>query len=158
MNAFTLIHILISLAGLGFGLVTVGLWMAGRPAIRWTWAFLVTTLLTSVTGFFFPFRGFTPAIGVGILSIVLLAVALFLLVSRRFGGSGRPVFVITSVVALYLNFFVLVVQLFQKTPALQSLAPTLKELPFAISQVIVLGLFVALGFAVVRGSREAWNG
>ncbi len=153
LSIFTLIHILISLAGIVSGLVVLGGWLAGKHYRGWTAFFLVTTVTTSVTGFFFPFRGFTPAYGVGVISLFILAVAIFALYVRRLSGGWSRVYVINAVIALYLNFFVLVAQLFQKTPALKELAPTQSEPPFAISQGIVLLLFVALGIAAVRQFR-----
>jgi len=150
---FTLIHILISLGGIVSGLVVLGGWLAGKHYQGLTAFFLVTTVTTSVTGFFFPFRGFTPAYGVGVISIFILAAAIYALHVRRLSGVWGKVYVINAVTALYLNFFVLVAQLFQKTPALRELAPTQTEPPFAISQGIVLLLFVALGIAAVRQFR-----
>ena len=153
LSIFTLIHILISLAGIVSGLVVLGGWLAGKHYRGWTAFFLVTTVATSVTGFFFPFRGFTPAYGVGVISLFLLAAAMYGLYVRRLSGVWRKVYVLSAVTALYLNFFVLVAQLFQKTPALKELAPTQSEPPFGISQGIVLLLFVVLGIAAVRKFR-----
>ena len=150
---FTLIHILISLAGIVSGLVVLGGWLAGKQYQGWTAFFLVTTVTTSVTGFFFPFRGFTPAYGVGVISLFVLAAAIYALYLRRLSGVWSKVYVINALIALYLNFFVLVAQLFQKTPALKELAPTQTEPPFAISQGIVLLLFIVLGIAAVRQFR-----
>ena len=150
LSTFTLIHILISLAGIVSGLVVLGGWLAWKQFQGWTAFFLVTTVTTSVTGFFFPFRGFTPAYGVGVISLVVLAAAIYALYLHRLSGVWRKVYVINALIALYLNFFVLVAQLFQKTPALKELAPTQTEPPFAISQGIVLLLFVVLGIAAVR--------
>jgi hypothetical protein len=150
---FTLIHILISLAGIVSGLVVLGGWLAAKHYQGWTTFFLVTTVMTSLTGFFFPFRGFTPAYGVGILSLLILVAAIYALYVRRLSGVWRKVYVITAATALYLNFFVLVAQLFQKTPALKELAPTQTEPPFAISQGLTLLLFVAMGIAAVRQFR-----
>jgi hypothetical protein len=150
---FTLIHILISLGGIVSGLVVLGGWLAGKHYQGWTAFFLVTTVTTSGTGFFFPFRGFTPAYGVGVISIFILAAAIYALYVRRLSGVWGKVYVINALIALYLNFFVLVAQLFQKTLALKELAPTQTEPPFAISQGIVLLLFVALGIAAVRQFR-----
>lgn len=152
---FTLIHILISLAAIVSGLVVLGGWLAGKHYPGWTAFFLVTTVTTSVTGFFFPFRGFTPAYGVGVISLFILAAAVFALYVRRLSGVWSKLYVINAVTALYLNFFVLVAQLFQKTPALKELAPTQTEPPFAISQGLVLLLFVVLGIAAVRQFRVA---
>jgi hypothetical protein len=101
-------------------------------------------VLTSVTGFLFPIHGFTPALGVGILSCVILALALFALYKEHLIGAWRPVYVITAVASLYLNVFVLVVQSFVKIPALNALAPTQTEPPFAITQAVVLAIFILI--------------
>jgi hypothetical protein len=109
------------------------------------------TLLTSVTGFFFPFHGFTPAIGVGIISLVLLAVAILARYGRKLSGAWRWIYVVTAMLSLYLNVFVLIVQLFQKVPALKTLAPTQSEPPFQIAQLGVLLIFILLTiFAAIR--------
>jgi hypothetical protein len=147
LSILTLIHILISLAGIVSGLVVLGGWLAGKQFQGWTAFFLVTTVTTSVRGFFFPFRGLTPAYGVGVISLFVLAVAIYALYLRRLSGVWSKVYVINALIALYLSFFVLVAQLFQKTPALKELAPTQTEPPFAISQGIVLLLFIVLGIA-----------
>lgn len=115
----------------------------------------MTTILTSATGFFFPLKGFTPAVGVGILSLILLAVAVFALYVRKLEGGWRKIYVITAIAALYFNFFVLVAQMFQKVPALKELAPTQTEPPFGAAQAIVFALFLALGLAAVKNFRTA---
>lgn len=155
LNVFTLVHILISLVGILSGLVVLGGWLAGREYARLTALFLVTTILTSATGFFFPLKGFTPAVGVGILSLILLAIAVFALYGRKLAGGWRKIYVITALTALYFNFFVLVAQMFQKVPALKELAPTQTEPPFGAAQVLVLVIFLVLGFGAVRGYRSA---
>jgi hypothetical protein len=155
LNVFTLVHILISLIGILSGLVVVGGWLAGREFAKLTALFLVTTILTSATGFFFPLKGFTPAVGVGILSLILLAVAVFALYGRKLEGGWRKIYVITAIAALYFNFFVLVAQMFQKVPALKELAPTQTEPPFGAAQAIVFALFLALGLAAVKNFRTA---
>jgi hypothetical protein len=153
LSIFTLVHVIISLVGIaaGFGMLS-GL-LAARLFPRWTAVYLVTTLATSVTGFFFPFKGFTPAIGFGILSSIVLAVALYALYSRRLAGKWRRAFVINSVVALYLNVFVLITQLFQKMPALKELAPTQTEPPFGITHGVVLVAFVLMGMKATSRFR-----
>jgi hypothetical protein len=150
---FTLIHILISLGGIVSGLVVLGGWLAGKQYRGWTGFFLATTVATSVTGFFFPFQGLTPAFAVGAISLFILATAIYALYGRRLSGAWARIYIISALTALYLNFFVLVAQLFQKTPALKELAPTQTEPPFAVSQAIVLVLFAVLGIAAVRKSR-----
>ncbi len=141
---FTLVHVLISLAGIfsGFG-VLAGL-LASKRLDYWTAFFLITTAVTSVTGFFFPFHGFTPAIGTGIVSLVPLALAIYARYARHLAGAWRKTYVINAMIALYLNVFVLIVQLFQKVPAFKELAPKQNEPPFAITQLSILLLFVVL--------------
>jgi hypothetical protein len=155
MNLFTLVHVLISLLGLASGLVVLGGWLGGAAFPRWTTVFLCTTILTNVTGFFFPFKGVTPGIVVGALSLLLLAVAIYALAARKLTGPWRKVYVITAHTALYFNFFVLVAQLFQHTPALKALAPTQSEPAFAASQVAVLLLFIILGVAAAKKFKAA---
>ena len=150
MNIFTLIHVLISLIALLAGLVVLGGWLCGVSFPRWTWIFLIFTVLTSVTGFFFPFHGVTPGIVVGALSLILLSVATYNLVYLKLNGRARKVYVVTAHTALYFNFFVLVAQLFQHTPALVALAPQQAGPFFAASQALIFILFLALGVAVYR--------
>lgn len=153
LNTFTLVHILISLAGIVAGLVVLGGWLAGKHYKGRSLFFLATTAATSLTGFFFPFAGFTPAYAVGILSLIALALSTYALYGRKLAGSWRKTYVITALTALYFNFFVLVAQLFQKTPALKELAPTQAEPPFAFSQGLVFIGFVVMGVAAVRRFR-----
>jgi hypothetical protein len=153
LSLITLVHVVISVLGIIAGLVVVGGLLAGARLDGWTALFLATTLLTSVTGFFFPSAGVTPPKVVGALSIVMLALCAVSRYQRRLAGAWRTTYVVSAVAALYLNVFVLVVQLFTKTPALAQLAPTQKEPPFAATQLLVLGLFAWLGWAAVRGFR-----
>ena len=148
---FTLLHVLISLVGIGSGLVVMyGLLTANRLN-RWTMLFLVTTTLTSLTGFLFPNEHVTPGIVVGVLSLIVLAVAVVGRYTFRLNGAWRSISVISASVALYFNVFVLVVQSVEKVPALRALAPTQKEPPFGITQLLVLAAFaVVTGFAVRR--------
>src|SRR3954463_14502599 len=118
--------------------------VANKSLDALTGLFLATTLLTSVTGFGFPFVHVTPGIILGVLSLLVLAPALFARYGRHLAGSWRRIYVITAATALYLNCFALVAQSFLKVPALHSLAPTQKEPPFAIAQLVVLVLFVVL--------------
>lgn len=150
----TLVHVAISLAGIAAGFGALAEWLSGRLAPRWTAAFLATTVVTSATGFLFPFNGVTPGIVIGVISMAALAVALYALYVRRLAGSWRKAFVISSVAALYFNFFVLVAQLFQKIPALVALAPSQSAPAFAITQGIVLAAFLILGAAAVRSFRK----
>jgi hypothetical protein len=153
LPTFTLGHVVISVLGIIAGLVVVGGLIAGARLDGWTAFFLLTTILTSVTGFGFPFTGVAPPHVVGALSLVLLAVCLAARYGKQLEGRWRATYVVTAVVALYLNVFVLLVQLFVKTPALAQLAPTQQELPFAPTQALVLAVFVGLGWAALRGFR-----
>jgi len=150
---FTLIHVVISVLGIITGLVVVGGLMAGARMGGWTAFFLATTILTSVTGFGFPFTKVSPPHVVGAISLVVLAVCLAARYWNQMEGGWRTTYVVTAVAALYLNVFVLVVQLFAKTPALAQLAPTQQEAPFAVTQALVLALFVWIGWAAVRSFR-----
>ena len=155
MNTFTLIHVAISLVAILSGFVVLTGMLAAKPLNGWTKFFLTTTALTSVTGFFFPFHGITPAIVVGIISMVVLAVAIFAGYARRLNGAWRKTYVISALLALYLNVFVLIVQSFQKIPALKEIAPTQNDPPFKIAQLVVLVLFIILGFfAAIRFRAE----
>lgn len=144
MDTFTIIHVIISLIAIGSGFIVLFGLLTGKRLDSWTAFFLAMTIATSVTGFFFPFHGFTPAIGVGIISLVVLAIAIVARYARHLAGAWRWIYVVSAVVALYLNFFVLIVQSFQKIPALKALAPTQSEPPFLVAQVLALLLFVVL--------------
>ena len=148
---FTVLHVNISLVGIVTGLVAVlGMLSAKRLPI-WTAVFLATTVLTSVTGFMFPFTTVKPSHIFGDISLVLLASAVIGLYRFNLAGPWRRVHVITALVSLSLNVFVLVVQSFQKVPFLAPLAPTGTEPPFAVAQLLVLVVFIWLGFKAVRG-------
>jgi hypothetical protein len=151
LHVYTIIHTLISLVGIFTGLVVLFGLLAGKRLDGWTKWFLITTVLTSVTGFFFPFHGFTPAHGVGIISLIVLAVAIFARYPRHLAGHWRWIYVVTAVIALYFNVFVGVVQAFLKIPALHAMAPTQTEPPFKLTQLVVLAIFVLLGIiAAIR--------
>src|SRR5262249_17468245 len=122
-GAFTVLHVAITLLAIGSGLIVVGGMFASDRLPITTALFLFTTALTSVTGFLFPIHGFTPALGVGIVACVILAIALFALYKEQLSGAWRWIYVIAAVVSLYLNVFVLVVQSFVKVAALNALAP-----------------------------------
>ena len=147
---FTLLHVVISLIGIASGaIVLLGLF-GSRTLEAWTVVFLITTVLTSVTGFFFHSEKFGPPHVVGVISLVILAVAIPALYVYRLAGPWRWIYVTGAVAALYLNVLVGVVQAFLKVPALNALAPTQTEPPFAIAQAAVLLVFVALGILAVR--------
>jgi hypothetical protein len=142
---FTLVHVLLSLVGIATGFVVVFGLINSKRLDGWTGVFLATTAATSLTGFFLPAAHFMPSHGVGIISLIVLAIAIPALYLRHLAGGWRRTYVITCVIALYLNFFVLIVQSFQKIEALRTLAPTQSEPPFVVAQVAALALFVLLG-------------
>jgi len=151
VGAFTLLHVVITLVAIGSGLIVVGGMFASHKLPGTTALFLFTTALTSVTGFLFPIHGFTPALGVGIVACVILVFTLFALYKERLAGAWRPIYVITAIVSLYLNVFVLIVQSFMKVSGLNALAPTQSEPPFAITQGVVLLIFIIIALiALVR--------
>jgi hypothetical protein len=147
---FTTLHVVISLIGIVSGLIVAFGWLRSRRPALCTALFLTTTVLTSVTGFLFPFTAFGPAQVVGAISLVVLAVAIAALYAFRLAGAWRWIYIVTATIALYLNCFVGVVQAFQKLSFLQPLAPTQSEPPFQIAQVAVLAIFVVLGLLAVR--------
>ena len=149
-SAFTLLHVLLSLAGIGAGLVVLAALLRGASAAGWTEVFLVATIATSATGFLFPFGGVLPAHVMGALSLVALATAMVALYGRQLAGRWRAVFAAMAMVALYFNCFIAVAQLFLKVPVLHDLAPTLSEAPFLAAELVLLALFLWLGWRVVR--------
>jgi len=156
LATFTLVHVWISLVAIASGFVVVFGLLAGKKLDSWTALFLTTTVLTSVTGFMFPFEHVTPGIKVGVISLVVLAIAIAARYAFHLAGAWRSIYTIGTTLALYLNVFVLVVQLFEKTPALKELAPTQSEPPFLFTQLVVLAGFLTLGtFATIRFRRAA---
>jgi hypothetical protein len=151
---YTNIHVAISLAAIGSGFVVLFGMLAGNRLDRWTAVFLATTVATSATGFGFPISTFTPGLAIGILSLLLLAVVIYARYVRHLAGAWRLVYVIGAVTALYLNFLVLIVQSFQKVPALKAMAPTQSEPPFVATQVVALVAFIVLGTLAARRFRE----
>ena len=147
---FILLHVLISLVGIGSGLVVMYGLLTSKRLDRWTLLFLTTTVATSVTGFLFPIAHITPGIVVGVLSLILLAVAILARYSLRMSGAWRSAYVVTASLALYFNVFVFVVQSFEKVPALRAMAPTQKETPFVIVQLLILIIFGVLTVRAVQ--------
>lgn len=141
---FTLFHVILSLIGIAAGVVVVIGMLAARRLDGWTALFLATTVLTSVTGFMFHSAHFGPPHVIGLLSLLLLVLAILARYSYHMAGSWRWVYVITAILSLYFNAFVGVVQAFQKLPLLQPLAPTGTEPPFVIAQGLVLLAFIVL--------------
>ena len=140
LHIYTIVHTLISLVAIFTGLIVLFGMIGGKRLDGWTKWFLTAAVLTTVTGFFFPFHGFTPAIGLGIISLLFLAITIFARYSRRLTGAWRWIYVIGAVTCLYFNLFVLVVQLFEKVPALHAIAPTQSEPPFKLTQLVVLAV------------------
>jgi hypothetical protein len=157
MATYTLIHVLISLVGIASGLVVVAFGLVtGRRLDGWTALFLTTTLLTSLTGFGFPFTHVLPSHVVGVISLVVLGLAIFARYGRHLASAWRWIYVVNAVLALYLNVFVLIVQAFLKITVLKAAAPTQSEPAFLAAQLLALGIFVALGvIAAVRFHPES---
>jgi hypothetical protein len=149
-DLFLKIHVALSLIGIASGLIVLYGLVTGRALNGWTALFLLTTILTSVTGFPLPPFGLDPPRMVGILSLILLAIAALAYYAFHLDGAWRWIYVVTAVAALYLNCFVGVVQAFSKLPFLHALAPTQSEPPFLVVQLVVLGFFIALGFVSMR--------
>src|SRR4030088_1732951 len=147
LQPFTFAHVLISMVGIVSGFVVLFGLLTAKRLEGWTGLFLVTTVATSVTGFGFPIDIILPSHIVGIISLVVLAVAIIARYAFRLAGLWRLIYVIGAGIALYLNVFVLIVQIFRKVPALNALAPTQSEPPFAITHGAVLVLSVVLVIA-----------
>lgn len=150
LSTFTLVHVLLSVLGLVAGLVVAGGLVSGARLDGWTAFFLSTTIATSITGYGFPADKLLPSHIVGVISLVALALGVYARYGKKMYGGWRRVYVVTAVTALYLNAFVLMVQLFVKTPALARLAPTQQEAPFVLTQAVILVVFVWIG-------EKAWR-
>lgn len=155
LKIFTSVHVLISLAGIFSGFVVLVGLLTGQRFDKWTATFLTTTVLTSMTGFFFPVQHFMPSHAVGILSLVVLAIAIYARYPRHLAGGWRKSYVICAMIALYFNVFVAIVQSFEKIPPLRAIAPTQADPPFKVTQLAVLLLFVALTVAACIKFRDS---
>ena len=155
LSTFTMLHVIISLIAIVSGIIVMFGLLGSRQMPGMTAIFLLFTILTSATGFLFPFEKLLPSHMVGILSLVLLAIACFALYGIKLAGPWRWIYGVTAMVSLYLNVFVLVIQAFLKVPALHALAPSVppSEPPFAIIQGIVLVFFVLVIIGTVRRFR-----
>ena len=153
LATFTAIHVVISLVGIATGLVVLAGLIGGRERSGWTAVFLATTVATSVTGFGFPVEHLLPSHVVGVISLVILAVATFARYGRGLRGAWRAIFVVCAAAALYLNVFVGVIQAFLKVSALHAVAPQQTEPPFVITQLAVLGLFIVLTVLAAKRFR-----
>ena len=148
LTPFTLFHVALSLIGIVAGLVILLGWLSGRSLKDWTWTFLIATITTSVTGFFFPFKGVTPGIVLGIVSLVVLAIAL--VAYRR---HWTRTFIATCAAAQFFNVLVFIVQAFQKLSPLHMFAPKGTEPIVAACQLLALLFFIILATLDIRRRR-----
>ncbi len=153
LQTYTAIHVAISLIAIVSGLIVLAGMFSAKLMNGLTALFLATTAATSITGYGFPFVKVTPADILGALSLIALAIAVFARYSKRLASGWRRTYVITAVIALYFNVFVLVVQSFEKVHVLHALAPTQTEAPFAVAQLLVLALFTIAGLMAVKRFR-----
>lgn len=150
MDAVLITHVVISLLGIVSGYVVIAGMLQAQRLPRWTAFFLITTVLTSVTGFAFPFVKLLPSHILAVLSLIVLAIAIYALYNRKLAGRWRAAYVVTAIIAQYLNVFVLIVQAFLKLPPLKALAPTQSEPPFAVVQGVNLVAFLVLGYLATK--------
>jgi hypothetical protein len=155
LSTFTTVHVIISLIAIVSGIIVMFGLLGSKRMPGMTAIFLLFTILTSATGFLFPFEKLLPSHMIGILSLVLLAIACIALLGMKLSGAWRSVYVVTAMTSLYLNVFVLIIQAFLKVPALHALAPSVppSEPPFAVIQGIVLVFFVVVIIGAVRRFR-----
>jgi hypothetical protein len=156
--SFTTVHVVLSLIGIVSGIIVLFGMLSAKRLDGLTAIFLAATVLTSVTGFFFHSASFGPPHVIGVISLVVLVVAILALYVYRLAGSWRWIYVAGAVLALYFNVFVGVVQAFQKLPFLSPLAPTQSEPPFLIAQTVVLAIFVVLGGIALKTFRPEARG
>jgi hypothetical protein len=152
---FTYLHVFLSLVGIFAGLVVIAGLIDGRMLRLVTALFLVSTVLTSVTGFLFPFKGVTPGIILGVLSLIALLLAIIALYGAKLAGVWRGVYVINVCIATWFNVFVLFAQLFAKVPALKAIAPTQSSPAFGVTQLVVLLIFILLTIRALKGFKAA---
>lgn len=150
-------HVAISLIGLAAGFLVIRGFLTGKASPSQTAIFLAATIATSVSGFLFPVQHITPAHVLGVISLAVLAVSVYAYYREHLSNNWRTAYVVSAVTAQYLNFFVLVVQLFLKVPALKALAPTQTEPAFAISQLVALAAFTVVGILSVVRHRNLAN-
>jgi hypothetical protein len=154
LATYTLVHVIITLIAIATGLVVLLGMLGSHRLSGWTAIFLLTTVLTSVTGFLFPIHGFTPALGVGVISMVLLVIALFALYGKHLTGAWRWIYVVTAVTSLWFNIFVLIVQSFEKVKLLNPLAPQVgPPFPEPVNTHFVIaqaaGLIIVFGLGLI---------
>jgi hypothetical protein len=151
LQIYTIIHTLISLIVIFTGFIVLFGLLGSERLGGWTKWFLTSAVATTVTGFFFPFHGLTPAFKLGIISAVVLAITIYARYPKNLTGPWRWIYVIGAVISLYFNVFVLIVQLFEKVPALHAMAPTQTEQPFKLTQLVVLAFFML--FTIIAAIR-----
>jgi hypothetical protein len=155
MPALTFVHVLLSLVGIASGLLVLLAMFNARHSNGMTAVFLSTTVLTSATGFLFPFHKLLPSHIFGVISLLALAIAIYAKYGKQLAGGWNRTYVVTAVLSLYLNVFVLIAQAFMKVPALKPLAPTQSKPPFLVAQLVCLLLFIFLGVLAVKKFRTA---
>jgi hypothetical protein len=155
LGTFTTVHVIISLIAIVAGIIVMFGMLGSKRMPGLTAIFLLFTILTSATGFLFPFTELLPSHMIGLLSLALLAIACIALYAMKLSGPWRWIYVLTALVSLYLNVFVLVFQSFLKIPALHALAPSVPPSgpSFAVIQGIVLVFFVVVIIGVGRRFR-----
>ena len=146
---FTGFHTWLSLVALAAGILLIFDLLTSRAAARLTLLFFVTAIATNVTGFLFPFAGFLPSHGVGILSSLVLLLALLARYGFRLAGPWRAVYAASMVLAVYFLAFVAIAQIFQKVAPLAALGP----LPFAIAEALLLIVAIVLSVKAARAFR-----
>ena len=152
---FTHLHVALSLMGILAGLIVL-LGMLGSEQLNAITAlFVLTTALTSLTGFLYPFHGITPGIVIGILSLIVLLAAILARYTFNYAGKWRWIYVVSTITALWFNVFIFIVQSFEKIPSLHAMAPTGTEAPFKITQIVVLLTFIVLGIRAVKKFHPA---
>ncbi|MGA2850832.1 MAG: hypothetical protein ABSE46_17675 [Terracidiphilus sp.] len=144
MMQLTYLHVFLSVVGLGAGIFVILGFLSSKRFSILTAAFLFSTVLTSLTGFIFPYHGVTPGIVIGVLSLIVLVLAIYALYVNKLAGDWRATYVVSACVALYFNFFVLVAQAFDKVKVLHSIAPSQTSPGFGIAQAVLLLLFILL--------------
>ena len=152
LHAFTILHVIISIVELFAGAVVVLQMLAGKRS-GLNFLFLLTAVLTTITGFLFPYHGPTPAITLGFITLPFLLLAAVAWYTGRLRGAWRWIYVLSVLILFYLDAFVAVVQSFMKIPALHALAPTGKEPPFAVAQGLLLLVFIIIGFLALKRFR-----
>lgn len=162
IGTFTVVHVIITLIAIATSFIVMFGMLGGHRLPAWTAICLLFTVLTSVTGFMFPIHGFTPALGTGIVSLVLLIAALIALYAKHLRGAWRWIYVVTAVAAFWINFFVLIVQSFEKVSLLNAAAPQIGppfpepvNTHFAIAQAVALAFFIVVGVVAVIRFRPA---